>query len=130
MKVYSVYLHRLPVLAPLIYQPIREYRQQLEVNLVGPLIVTQAFVDLLGADHRRRGRPGRIINISSIGGKLAGPFLGAYHASKFGMEGFSDSLRIELMLHCIDSIVFVPRPLPTPTSTKPEHTSTPPYRPS
>src|SRR5579859_754519 len=94
--------------APLIYQPISEYRQQLEVNLVGPLIVTQAFVDLLGADHRRRGRPGRIINISSIGGKLAGPFLGAYHASKFGMEGFSDSLRIELMVHGIDVIVIGP----------------------
>ncbi len=94
--------------APLIYQPIRDYRQQLEVNLVGPLIVTQAFVDLLGADHQRRGHPGRIINISSIGGKIAGPFLGAYHASKFGMEGFSDSLRIELMVHGIDVIVIGP----------------------
>ncbi len=94
--------------APLIYQPIREYRQQLEVNLIGPLIVTQAFVGLLGADHQRSGHPGRIINISSIGGKIAGPFLGAYHASKFGMEGFSDSLRIELMVHGIDVIVVGP----------------------
>ena len=94
--------------APLIYQPIHEYRQQLEVNLVGPLIVTQAFVGLLGADHQRKGPPGRIINISSIGGKIAGPFLGAYHASKFGMEGFSDSLRIELMAHGIDVIVIGP----------------------
>jgi NAD(P)-dependent dehydrogenase (short-subunit alcohol dehydrogenase family) len=94
--------------APLIYQPIGEYRRQLEVNLVGPLIVTQAFVALLGADHRRRGHPGRIINISSIGGKIAGPFLGAYHASKFGLEGFSDSLRIELVAHGIDVIVIGP----------------------
>lgn len=94
--------------APLIHQPIREYRQQLEVNLVGPLIVTQAFVGLLGADHQRTGHPGRIINISSVGGKIAGPFLGAYHASKFGMEGFSDSLRIELMVHGIDVIVIGP----------------------
>lgn len=94
--------------APLIYQPIREYRYQLEVNLVGPLIVTQAFVGLLGADHQRKGHPGRIINISSIGGKIAGPFLGAYHASKFGIEGFSDSLRIELMVHGIDVIVIGP----------------------
>ena len=94
--------------APLIYQPIREYRQQLEVNLVGPLIVTQAFVGLLGADHQRKGPPGRIITIGSIGGKIAGPFLGAYHASKFGIEGFSDSLRIELMVHGIDVIVIGP----------------------
>ena len=94
--------------APLIYQPIHEYRQQLEVNLVGPLIVTQAFVGLLGADHQRKGPAGRIINISSIGGKIAGPFLGAYHASKFGIEGFSDSLRIELMVHGIDVIVIGP----------------------
>jgi NAD(P)-dependent dehydrogenase (short-subunit alcohol dehydrogenase family) len=94
--------------APLIYQPIGDFRHQLEVNLVGPLIVTQAFVGLLGADHQRKGHPGRIINISSIGGKIAGPFLGAYHASKFGLEGFSDSLRIELMVHGIDVIVIGP----------------------
>jgi len=94
--------------APLIYQPISDYRQQLEVNLVGPLIVTQAFVDLLGADHRRSGHPGRIVNISSVGGKIAGPFIGAYHVSKFGIEGFSESLRRELMIHGIDVIVVGP----------------------
>lgn len=94
--------------APLIYQPIEDYRKQLEVNLVGPLIVTQAFVKLLGADHQRTGQPGRIVNIGSIGGKMAGPFLGAYHASKFGIEGFSDSLRIELMIYGIDVIVIGP----------------------
>jgi NAD(P)-dependent dehydrogenase (short-subunit alcohol dehydrogenase family) len=94
--------------APLIYQPISDYRRQLEVNLIGPLIVTQAFIHLLGADHQRAGRPGRIINISSIGGKIGGPFLGAYHASKFGMEGLSDSLRVELMAHGIDVIVIGP----------------------
>ena len=94
--------------APLIYQPIDVYRRQLEVNLVGPLTVTQAFIGLLGADHDRAGMPGRVVNISSIGGKMAGPFLGAYHASKFGLEGFSDTLRIELMPHGIDVIVIGP----------------------
>jgi len=44
----------------------------------------------------------------SSGGKIAGPFLGAYHASEFGLEGFSDSLRIELMAHGIDVIVIGP----------------------
>lgn len=94
--------------APLIHQPIGDYRRQIEVNLIGPLIVTQAFIGLLGADDNQSGNPGRIINISSIGGKLAGPFLGAYHASKFGIEGFSESLRRELMIHGIDVIVIGP----------------------
>ncbi len=94
--------------APLIYQPISDFRQQLEVNLIGPLIVTQAFVGLLGADQQLSGHPGRIVNISSVGGKIAGPFLGAYHVSKFGLEGFSDSLRRELILHGIDVIVVGP----------------------
>jgi NAD(P)-dependent dehydrogenase (short-subunit alcohol dehydrogenase family) len=114
--------------APLIYQPVREYRQQLEVNLVGPLIVTQAFVGLLGADHQRSGPPGRIINISSIGGKIAGPFLGAYHASKFGIEGFSDSLRIELMAHGIDVIVIGPGAVATPIWDKAEQVDTSTYQ--
>jgi NAD(P)-dependent dehydrogenase (short-subunit alcohol dehydrogenase family) len=93
------------LLAPLIYQPVSEYRQQLEINLVGPLIVTQAFVDLLKADQQRGERPGRIINIGSRQGKLAQPFAGAYAASKFGLEGFSESLRRELLIHGIDVVV-------------------------
>ena len=114
--------------APLIYQPIREYRHQMEVNLVGPLIVTQAFVGLLGADHQRQGHPGRIINISSIGGKIAGPFLGAYHASKFGVEGFSDSLRIELMVHGIDVIVIGPGAVATSIWDKAEQVDVSAYQ--
>lgn len=93
---------------PLTHLSVDEYRHQLEVNLVGPFIVTQAFVPLLGADRSLKGDPGRIINISSVGGKLAGPFLGPYHVSKFGLEGFSDSLRRELMLYGIDVIVVGP----------------------
>jgi NAD(P)-dependent dehydrogenase (short-subunit alcohol dehydrogenase family) len=91
--------------APLIYQSVSEYRQQLEINLVGPLIVTQAFVDLLKADPQHGERPGRIINIGSRQGKLAQPFGGAYAASKFGLEGFSESLRRELLIHGIDVVV-------------------------
>jgi len=72
------------------------------------LIVTKAFVHLLGSDRSLRGKPGRIINISSVGGQFGGPFLGAYAASKHGLEGFSESLRRELMLHSIDVIIIGP----------------------
>jgi NAD(P)-dependent dehydrogenase (short-subunit alcohol dehydrogenase family) len=113
--------------APLIYQPISDYRQQLEVNLIGPLIVTQAFVNLLGADHQRSGHPGRIINIGSVGGKIAGPFLGAYHTSKFGIEGFSESLRRELMIHGIDVIVVGPGAVATAIWDKAEQVDVSPY---
>jgi len=114
--------------APLIYQPISDYRQQLEVNLIGPLIVTQAFVDLLGADHRRSGHPGRIVNISSVGGKIAGPFIGAYHVSKFGIEGFSESLRRELMIHGIDVVVVGPGAVATAIWDKAEQVDISPYQ--
>ena len=96
------------VVGPLQYLPVEDFRRQLEINLIGPLIATQAFLPLLGADRTLTGKPGRIVNISSVGGKLAFPFLGAYHASKFGLEGFSETLRRELMIHGIDVIVVRP----------------------
>lgn len=108
--------------APLMYQSVDEYRFQLEVNLVGPLIVTQTFLPLLGADRSLRGAPGRIINMSSIGGKIGGPFLGSYAASKHGIEGFSESLRRELMLYGIDVIIVGPGSVATPIWDKAEAT--------
>ena len=75
---------------PLEFQPLDDFRQQLEVNLVGHLAVIQAFLPLI-----RQGR-GRIVNVGSIGGRLALPIHGAYSASKFGMEALSDALRLEL----------------------------------
>lgn len=99
---------------PLIHLPIADFRRQIEVNLVGALIVTQAFVGQLGAERARKGSPGRIVNVSSVGGQLGGPFLGAYCASKFGLEGMSESLRRELMLFGIDVIVVAPGAIATP----------------
>jgi NAD(P)-dependent dehydrogenase (short-subunit alcohol dehydrogenase family) len=90
------------VAGPLLHLPLTEYRRQLEVNLIGPLLVTQAFAGLLGTDRDRPGPPGRIINISSVAGKLGVPFLGAYVASKHGLEGMSESLRRELLLYGIE----------------------------
>lgn len=99
---------------PLMHLPIAEFRRQIEVNLVGQLIVTQAFLPLLGAERGRTGRPGRIVNIGSISGKNGSPFLGAYSASKHALEGFSESLRRELMLYGIDVILVGPGPIATP----------------
>jgi len=90
------------------------FRYQLEVNLIGPFVVTNAFLPLLGTDPARKGNPGRIVNISSTSGRIAGPFTGAYAASKFGLEGFSDSLRRELILFGIDVIVIRPGAIVTP----------------
>jgi len=105
---------------PLLHQPAAEFRRQIEVNLVGQLIVTQAFAPLLGADRGRAGRPGRIVNIGSISGRNGSPFLGAYSASKFALEGFSESLRRELMLFGIDVIVIAPGVVATPIWEKAE----------
>ncbi|MBK8782072.1 MAG: SDR family oxidoreductase [Anaerolineales bacterium] len=106
--------------APLMHQPIADFRKQMEVNLIGQLIVTQAFVPLLGSDRSLRGNPGRIINISSNGGKNGAPFLGAYVASKHALEGLSESLRRELMLYGIDVIIIGPGAVATPIWGKAE----------
>ncbi|MCQ9183639.1 SDR family NAD(P)-dependent oxidoreductase [Streptomyces sp. IBSBF 2953] len=68
-----------------------QFREQLEVNVLGPFHVTQAVLPIL----REQGR-GHIIQISSIGGVAAFPLLGAYHASKWGLEAFSESLAQEV----------------------------------
>lgn len=65
----------------------------------------QAFLPLLGADRALTGSPGRIVMVSSVTGKLAAPFIGSYAASKHALEGMSESLRRELMLHGIDVII-------------------------
>ena len=77
---------------------IDEIRRQIEINLIGPAIVIQALAPLLGADRQLKGRPGRIVNIGSVGGRVATPFLAPYHASKFGVEGLSESLRRTVVL--------------------------------
>jgi NAD(P)-dependent dehydrogenase (short-subunit alcohol dehydrogenase family) len=105
---------------PLLHIPLDEFRHQMEVNLTGPLIVTQAFTSLLGATHDFQGNPGRIVMISSVGGRMAFPFQGPYVASKFALEGLSDTLRIELMLYGVDVISIEPGPIATPIWDKGE----------
>ena len=93
---------------PLEFIPIEELRQQLEINLVGQVAVTQAFLASL-----RKGR-GRVVNISSIGGRVALPFVGPYAASKFGIEAVSDSLRRELRPWGMEVSVIEPGSVATP----------------
>ncbi len=96
------------VSGPLLYVTPDEFRDQMEINVIGVLNVTQAFTPLLGADRSLHGNPGRIVNISSVGGKRAFPFIGPYAASKHALEGFSEALRRELMLFGIDVIIIGP----------------------
>ncbi|HTB60938.1 MAG TPA: SDR family NAD(P)-dependent oxidoreductase [Polyangia bacterium] len=96
------------VSGPLLYLKPSEYRRQLEVNTIAPLVVIQAFAPLLGTDKKRLGPSGRIVNITSSVAKVAVPLLGAYSASKFGLEGMTDALRRELMLFGIDVVIIEP----------------------
>jgi NAD(P)-dependent dehydrogenase (short-subunit alcohol dehydrogenase family) len=96
------------VTAPLEFLPVEELRRQLEVNVIGHVAVTQAFLEAL------RAARGRIVNISSIGGRIALPLLGAYAGSKFALEGISDALRRELRPWGIAVAVVQPGAIATP----------------
>lgn len=102
------------VAAPLEFIPIDKFRQQLEINVIGQVAVTQAFLPAL-----RRAR-GRIVNVSSIGGRVALPLLSPYNASKFALEGLSDSLRRELRGQGVDVILIEPGGVKTPIWNKAE----------
>ncbi|MBV9691754.1 MAG: SDR family NAD(P)-dependent oxidoreductase [Ktedonobacteraceae bacterium] len=96
------------VASPLEFIPLDAWRRQLEVNVTGQLAVTQALLPLL-----RQAR-GRVVNIGSLGGFLASPFVGAYTASKFAMEGLTDTLRMELRPWGIEVALIVPGVIATP----------------
>ncbi|MBX3445957.1 MAG: SDR family oxidoreductase [Parvibaculaceae bacterium] len=122
------------VSGPLIDLDPDEFRKQMEVNVTGPFLVTQAFAPLLGTDRALKGEPGRIVNISSVAGIRAMPFLGPYAASKFALEGFSEALRRELMMFGIDVVVIGPGPVKTAIWDKAEEIdisryANSPYRP-
>ena len=107
-------------MGPLALQPIDTFKWHFDVNVFGLLQVTQAFLPLLGMDESRNGAPGRIVNISSVGGKIASPFLGAYTATKHAVESMTDSLRRELVVYGIDAIAVGPGSVKTPIWDKAE----------
>lgn len=98
----------LAVAGPLEFLPIDRLRQQLEINVVGQIAVTQKLLPLI-----RKGK-GRIVNISSISGFTAFPFKGAYAASKHAIEALSDSLRRELRPWGISVSIVEPGVIKTP----------------
>jgi NAD(P)-dependent dehydrogenase (short-subunit alcohol dehydrogenase family) len=87
-------------------------RKVLEVNLVGQVAVTQAFLPMI------REVPGTIVFIASIGGRVASPFMSPYNTSKFGIEALGESLRQELAPWAIDVAVIEPGSIDTPIWSK------------
>ncbi len=110
------------ILAPLVLAqaaeiealPLEAFRQTLEVNVVGQVALTQALLPAL------RAAGGRIVMVSSVGGRTALPFLGPYHASKFALEGLSDSLRQEVEPLGVRVAIVEPGTIATPIWTKPQ----------
>ena len=94
--------------SPLEVIPLSQLRKQLEVNVIGQIAVTQAFLPLL-----RRGR-GRIVNMGSIAGRGTIPLLGPYSASKYALEALTDALRMELQPWGIQVSIIEPGAIATP----------------
>jgi NAD(P)-dependent dehydrogenase (short-subunit alcohol dehydrogenase family) len=115
------------VSGPLMHMPLDKFRHQLEINLVGALAVTQAFLPLLGARPNPGHPPGRIVNISSVSGSIVYPFFGPYAASKHGLEVISHAFRRELRPYGIDVVIISPGSVQTPIWEKAEEEDLGPY---
>ena len=95
------------VVGPMEFLPLEELRRQLDVNLIGQVAVTQAVIPEL------RKAAGRIVFMSSIGGRLSSPFMTPYHASKWGIEAIADALRLELRPWGIEVVLVEPGSIDT-----------------
>jgi NAD(P)-dependent dehydrogenase (short-subunit alcohol dehydrogenase family) len=102
------------VAGALLELPIERFRSQMDINVIGPIMASQAFGPLLGVDPELKGPKGRIVMMSSVAGKSGNPLGSAYAASKHAIEGLSESLRRELMLFGIDVIIIAPGAVKTP----------------
>ena len=102
------------VTGPSLEVPLDDYRRQIDINVMGPIIVTRAFAPLLGMDAELKGPPGRVVMISSVAGINGNPLTAPYCLSKHALEGFSESLRRELLLFGIDVIIIGPAAVKTP----------------
>lgn len=107
-------------MGPLGLQPLKDFEAHFAVNVFGMLRMTQAALPLLGSDPAREGAPGRIVTITSVGGRIAAPFLGGYTATKHANEAMTDTLRRELAIYGIDAIAVGPGSVRTPIWDKAE----------
>ncbi len=99
---------------PLEFLDLDEFRRQLEVNVIGQLAVTQAFLPLLRKHGTVSTSGARIVFTSSIGGRIAAPFIGPYAASKHALNGMAESMRRELKPWGIGVSVLAPATVATP----------------
>ena len=116
------------VAGPVLEVAADEFRHQMNVNVIGPIIATQAFGPLLGSDPSLKGPKGRIVMISSVAGRSGNPLTAAYSASKHAIEGLSESLRREMMLFGIDVIIIAPGAVKTPIWSKAEQVDISAYK--
>ncbi|MDB5604957.1 MAG: oxidoreductase [Bradyrhizobium sp.] len=116
------------VAGPVLELSADQFRRQMDVNVIGPIIATQAFGPLLGSDPSLKGPRGKIVMISSVAGKNGNPLMAAYAASKFAIEGLSESLRREMMLFGIDVIIIAPGAVKTPIWGKAEEIDVSSYK--
>ncbi len=98
---------------PLMHIPLDEFRQVFEINVVGVLAVTQAFLPLLGARKNCPHGPGRIVNMSSISGGVTFPMVATYAVSKHALEALTDGMRTELNLYGIEVSAIEPGAIKT-----------------
>ena len=103
--------------SPLETMPIDDFRRQIEINLIAHVAVTQAMLPAL------RGGGGRVVFISSIGGRIAFPLTGAYHAAKFGIEAVGDVFRQELAPWGLRVAIVEPGSIDTPIWERGERTA-------
>ena len=101
------------VSGPMQYVKEEYIRKQMEVNFFGLLKVTQVFLPLLGASFNSKYEPGRLINISSISGRMVRMMMGPYSSSKFAVEAISDAFRRELSIFDIKVSIIEPGPIDT-----------------
>ncbi len=102
---------------------LSDYRGQFEINVFALINMTKAVLP-----HMRRARSGKIINVSSVSGRIGFPALSAYSASKFAIEGFSESLRLELLPYGVRVVLVEPGSYKTPIWNK-ERLTMPPDSP-
>jgi len=103
------------VSGPVEHVPVSDFEYQFDVNVLGLIRTTQAFLPYLGADQSKNLPAGRIVNISSVSGLLTRPFMGPYSASKHAVEAITSAMRKELdVAHGIQVISINPGPIKTP----------------